>query len=162
MSVRGLREEVPRGDVRRPGRNRLPHQSVSRHHKMVEGPWLLCSFFFLCIPARAPDLVKQDAAPDLTSHKIQSMRMANDEIISRQFSPGSDRPMSVSYQVHSRGVVAMEPAILEAAWNMQPNLFCLGERHLNLGIQLSRDVCESSSTVWPWVVPRTEDKAARL
>lgn len=63
LSVRGLREEVfetrsPRVDVRRPGRNKSPHQNASRHHE-VEGPWLLldnsCSIFFLSMPARAPD-----------------------------------------------------------------------------------------------------------
>lgn len=54
------------------------------------------------IPARAPDPVKQDAAPSLALHKIQSLRMDRGEALSRQLCPdpsherSSTRPNNIT------------------------------------------------------------------
>lgn len=83
LCVKALQNEIHRLDARRPGKNRLVDQknvNTTGDGAPLTDPQNQCSVLFLSlIPARPPDSVKQDAAPSLTLHKIQSLRMAGDE-----------------------------------------------------------------------------------
>lgn len=71
--------------------------------------------------------------------------MDDDEILSWQSSPETDRPMSVSYQVHYRDIVATESRRIRSSLEHAAQLLYAKAWHVNLDIQLGRDVCESLS-----------------
>lgn len=142
---------------------RWPHQSASRQPE-VDGPWQLLrnqrSILSMAIPARAPDLVKQDAAPSLTSHKIQSLHMAHDENLLWQCSPGSGRCTSGPYQVQHRDAMAIDATVSGSkARDRQFNFLYVAEEHLNLESQLSRDLRESKESLCR--APKTRQRGCR-
>lgn len=81
LVVTGLGGEVPKDNVRCPGRDR-PESRRVKHNMRRRVAAIQSSFHHspVLMPTRGPGLVKHDAAPSLVSHEAQSLRLVAMEL----------------------------------------------------------------------------------